>query len=66
VVTDPGGKPLSDALVSVYQTDARGFYTSREEQTGRMDEPNSRLFAYVRTDHQCRFRFRTIRPGGIP
>jgi protocatechuate 3,4-dioxygenase beta subunit len=31
-----------------------------------MDEPNARLFGYMKTSTNGRYEFRTIRPGGYP
>jgi hypothetical protein len=66
VLKDPNGRPVPGARVGVYQTDANGVYTPRDVRTGRLDEPNARLFAYLRTDDQGRFDFTTIRPAGYP
>lgn len=55
------GKPVADALVYLFQTDARGTYNSEG-----MDERNPRIFGYLRTDAQGRYGFRTIRPGHYP
>ena len=65
-VRDPAGKPVAGALVTVFHTDAKGLYSPRDAQTKRMDEPNSRLFAFVETGADGRYEFRTVRPGGYP
>jgi protocatechuate 3,4-dioxygenase beta subunit len=46
----------------VYHTDHRGYYSN--DKAARDEAP--RLFAYLRTDLQGRYEFRTIRPGGYP
>jgi protocatechuate 3,4-dioxygenase beta subunit/putative intracellular protease/amidase len=62
VVRGDGGQPLPGALVYVYHTDARGYYSP-----GKADrEPTPRLFAYLRTDAQGRYEYRTIRPASYP
>ncbi len=61
-VRDEGGKPVPGAVLRVFQTDARGWYTP----TKVMDEPNARLQGYVRTGADGRYEVRTIRPGGYP
>lgn len=66
LVKDVNGKPLPAALMHVFQTDAEGYYTPADKQTGRMNEPQSRLFGYVRTDDGGRYKLTTIRPGGYP
>jgi protocatechuate 3,4-dioxygenase beta subunit len=56
------GKPVAGAVLYVFQTDAQGHYT----RTGVMNEPNARLFAFIKTDSEGRFAISTIRPGGYP
>lgn len=58
-VRDAAGRPLADALVYAFQTDANGIYSPRGEDAAR-------LFCYARTDRDGRFGFRTIRPGHYP
>ena len=65
-VRDSGGKSVRGALVTVFHTDAKGFYSPRDAETKRMDEPNSRLFAFVETGSDGRYELRTVRPGGYP
>jgi protocatechuate 3,4-dioxygenase beta subunit len=62
VVRGPDGKAIQNAIVYVYQTDHRGYYS--KQQATRDEAP--RLFAYLKTDDQGRYEFRTIRPGGYP
>lgn len=59
-------QPVKGALIYVFHTDAQGLYTPDDAKTGRMDEPNSRLFGYMRTGPDGHYSFRTIRPGGYP
>lgn len=59
---DAAGQPVAGALLYVFQTDAEGHYT----RTAVMNEANSRLFAFIKTDREGRFEFNTIRPGGYP
>jgi len=62
LVRDPEGRPVSGALLYVFQADAAGHYTDY----GVMNEPNARLFGFMRTDSSGAYAFRTIRPGGYP
>ena len=55
------GRGLADAGLYVYQTDARGYYS-----TSGSDERNPRLRARLRTDAEGRFSLRTIKPGPYP
>src|SRR5262245_2985766 len=62
IVRGADGKPMPNAIVYVYQTDHRGYYSPK---TAARDE-SPRLFGYLKTDSQGRYEFRTIRPGGYP
>lgn len=55
-------RPVANASVYVYQTDARGEYV--RGSNGGSDRP--RLFGYFRTDDQGRYSFATIKPGSYP
>ena len=57
-----GRTPLANASIYVYQTDARGYYAPDDARAS----DNPRLRAYMRTDKNGRYEFRTIRPGSYP
>jgi len=59
-VRDSDKRPVADASIYVFHADAKGEYTSSKA----MDEPNSRLFGFLKSGSDGRFRFRTVRPGG--
>jgi hypothetical protein len=59
-VRDASGRPIPGALVYVFHADTNGNYTP----TAAMDEPDARLFAFVRTDESGCYEFTTVRPGG--
>lgn len=59
-VRDAAGKPIAGALIEVFHADAKGNYAPARA----MDEPNARLFGYLKTGAAGRYEFRTIRPGG--
>jgi protocatechuate 3,4-dioxygenase beta subunit len=61
-VRDEAGKPVAGALIYVFHADAKGHYAPDRV----MDEPNARLFGYMKTGADGRYEFRTIRPGGYP
>ncbi|HKQ61608.1 MAG TPA: hypothetical protein VJS92_09955 [Candidatus Polarisedimenticolaceae bacterium] len=68
-VRDAGsGDALGGALVYVYQTDARGWYSDRAPHVSGVggDEAHARLFGYLRTAEDGRYELRTIRPLGYP
>jgi protocatechuate 3,4-dioxygenase beta subunit len=60
-VLQPGGKAAAPGVtLFLYQTDASGRYN-------RPDSPfKPRLYTWVRTDAQGRYRFRSILPGPYP
>lgn len=57
-----GRTPLRNASIYVYQTDARGYYAPNDPRASNAP----RLHAYLRTDANGRYEFRTIRPGSYP
>jgi protocatechuate 3,4-dioxygenase beta subunit len=68
VITDPSGKPVPDALVYMYQTDAKGWYAAERPHVGgnEGDTRQARIFGYVRTDKEGKFELHTIKPSGYP
>lgn len=57
-VRDEAGEPVAGALIRVFHTDAAGWYVP-----GTTNSQNPRLFGWLRTDQQGRYRVRTIMPG---
>ncbi len=64
-VVDPGGAPIDDARVEIWQCDARGHYHHTRAPAGERD-PNFQGFGTTRTDAHGRYRFRAIRPVPYP
>jgi protocatechuate 3,4-dioxygenase alpha subunit len=64
-VTDGDGKPVSDAVLEVWQADDGGTYVHAEEAT-RSTAGGFRGFGRILTDAQGGFRFTTIKPGPVP
>jgi hydroxyquinol 1,2-dioxygenase len=62
-VVDATGKPVSGAVVDVWQADASGFYDV-QNVNWQIDE--ARLRAVFKTDADGRFSFRSIMPVGYP
>ena len=67
-ISGKDGNPLRDALVYLYHTSSRGWYsdTAYHVRANSGDQRHARLFGYVRTDKQGRAEVHTIRPGGYP
>jgi protocatechuate 3,4-dioxygenase beta subunit len=67
-VRDSNGAASKGALIYVYQTSARGWYSDRAAHVAANsgDQRHARLFGYLKTDEQGHYQFRTIRPVGYP
>lgn len=67
-VRDSDGKPLAGALLYVYQTGAKGWYSDLSPHISGNggDEQHARLFGYLRTGTDGRYELQTIRPAGYP
>jgi protocatechuate 3,4-dioxygenase beta subunit len=63
VVGPDGGTPVAGAIVYVYHTDIRGYYNTESQSRG---SENPRLRAWMRTDTEGRYEYRTIKPGPYP
>ena len=60
----PDGKqPLEGITLYVYQTDAKGVYST---SGGGGDNRNTRIHGVMRTGADGRYEFRTIRPASYP
>jgi protocatechuate 3,4-dioxygenase, alpha subunit len=58
-VIDGAGEPVNDALIEIWQADARGAYATGSEPAA------FRGFTRVATDDAGRFRIKTIMPGRV-
>lgn len=67
-VVNTGGLAIPNALVYLYQTDARGWYAAESPhvQAREGDMRQARLFGYIRTDGLGKFELHTIKPAGYP
>jgi protocatechuate 3,4-dioxygenase, alpha subunit len=65
-IIDGGNKPLTDAVVEIWQADAAGLYNSANEPRGDAD-PNFTGWGRCAADGESgEFRFETIKPGRVP
>lgn len=65
-VLDGTGTPLRDALIEIWQADAKGLYNSPSELRGSAD-PNFAGWGRCATDGETgEYRFETIKPGRVP
>jgi protocatechuate 3,4-dioxygenase beta subunit len=67
-IRNADGKPIGDALIYLYHTDARGWYASDAPHVSMNegDMRHARLFGYVKTDRDGKFELHTIKPSGYP
>lgn len=68
LVKSAQGEPVANALIYVYQTDHRGWYSDTAAHVSMMegDRRHARLFGYLKTDTKGNFEFETIRPQSYP
>lgn len=64
-VLEGAGAPAQDVRVEVWQCDAEGRYHHPADRRGPAD-PNFQGYGRTETDHEGRWRFRTIRPVAYP
>ena len=62
------GEPIKGAIVYLYQTSAKGWYSDKAPHISGMagDEKHARLFGYLITGQDGQYELRTIRPAGYP
>jgi protocatechuate 3,4-dioxygenase alpha subunit len=65
-IIDADGRPVSDAMVEIWQANAHGRYAHPEDTRDLPLEAGFSGFGRVFTDADGRFRFRTIKPGRVP
>ena len=65
-VLDADGKPVNDAAVEIWQANSHGKYASPEDPQDKPVEQAFRGYGRSLTDDAGNFRFRTVKPGGVP
>ena len=63
-ILDADGKPISNALVEIWQCDANGVYLAQGDVAGR--DNNFQGFGQFTTGASGEYRFRTIKPVPYP
>ena len=65
VIYDGDGKPITDAMIEIWQADAQGRYADPRNGTAL---PNAKFKGFGRsaTDDNGMFAFDTIKPGAVP
>lgn len=64
-IVDPGGQPIDDARIEIWQCDANGRYHHPRASKKNRD-PNFQGFGTFTTKTDGQYRFRTIRPVPYP
>ena len=65
-VLDGDGKPVTDALIEIWQANSLGQYAHPEDPQAKAVEPGFTGFGRIPTDKDGGFRFTTIKPGRVP
>lgn len=65
-VSDSDGRPVSDALIEIWQANAAGRYIDPIDLWGFPIDPNFIGAGRCMTDSDGRYRFVTVRPGAYP
>jgi protocatechuate 3,4-dioxygenase, alpha subunit len=65
-VFDGDGQPVPDAMIEIWQANARGKYAHPEDTQERPLDPGFSGYGRVPTDDNGQFRFTTIKPGPVP
>ena len=64
-VVDGDGKPVSDAVLEIWQADASGKYAHGQDASAS-GAGRFRGFGRILTDAEGAFRFTTVKPGAVP
>jgi protocatechuate 3,4-dioxygenase alpha subunit len=64
-VLDGDGQPVPDALVEIWQADARGYFNHPADPQQAQADPFFRGFGRSDTMDEGHFRFKTIKPGPV-
>jgi protocatechuate 3,4-dioxygenase, alpha subunit len=64
-ILDGDGKPVSDALVEIWQANSHGKYAHPDDPQEKPLEAGFKGFGRVPTDDDGRFKFMTIKPGRV-
>jgi len=65
-VLNISGDPVRNAMVEVWQANAKGRYMHPSDPNPAPLDPNFQGFAVVTTDAEGRYRFKTIKPAAYP
>ncbi len=63
-VLDGDGQPIPDALLEIWQPDARGMFNDPLDPLHDQADPHFRGFGRAESRNGGKYEFRTIKPGG--
>lgn len=63
VVSDKNGKPRSDVIMEIWQTDANGLYRHPRDKSEGTRDPFFQYWGRAKTDKEGKYSFKTIIPG---
>jgi protocatechuate 3,4-dioxygenase, alpha subunit len=64
-VVDGDGKPVSDAILEIWQANTHGKYAHPDDTQNKPLTPGFRGFGRVATDENGAFRFTAVKPGSV-
>lgn len=64
-VTDGGGTLVPDAMIEIWQADAKGYFNHPEDPNHNQADKHFRGFGRSDTDSNGMFSFKTIKPGAV-
>jgi protocatechuate 3,4-dioxygenase alpha subunit len=65
-VLDGDRKPVTDAMIEIWQANNHGKYAHPEDDQKKPLEPGFQGFARIPVDENGKFSFTTIKPGAVP
>ena len=63
VVSNENGKPQSDVIIEIWQTDANGLYRHPKDKSEGRRDPFFQYWGRAKTDKEGKYSFKTIFPG---
>lgn len=65
-VTNLKGESVKDAKIEIWQADSHGRYSHKSDPNPAQLDDGFQGYAVLQTDHEGRYRFKTVKPGAYP
>ncbi len=65
-ITDVSGNPVENAIIDLWQANARGRYRHPRDPNPQPLDPNFQGWAIIHSGKDGKFRFKTVKPGAYP